>query len=412
MSQLEKVKNFLIYQTDRISVDEMAKKGMIEYINFSWKHILENLSSAEREKSEDENQFLRQNYIINFYSELATHKDEDGKIVGILTQLSDIHSLIKYKFKQPEFVNDKINCYHKMKKYIQSLRDMSYKFRDLANPNDSNAFKEFDEELISDFKMIARQLSRLDIQTNALLLLLAIYEKYMNKPIQLLDLMKLCEIFMFRIYYIGNWRSYSAQSTIYSLANRIYKGELNYNELLDEIKKMINQYCPKDRIRNLLSDTSKNWYDWGGLKYILYEYERKRCEEETGKTPKFEWEDLRERKKEDSIEHILPRTIIESSGKEVEYWITKFDDKSYEKNINRLGNLTLSTSKENSKLGNASFDKKKEIYKSSNWQIAQDIANDYEEWTEEYINEREQKLLDFAVERWGIDIIEANDYEH
>jgi len=297
-----------------------------------------------------------------------------------------------------------------MEEYIKSLSDMSSKLRDIVAPYDSMSFKEMNKLYKDELKMVAGQLNRLDIQSNSLILSVSIYEKFAKKPIELLELMKLCEIFVFRIYYIGNWRPYTAQSTIYSLTNRLYRGLINREDLIREMNNITEPYCPQDRMDQHLSNPNKNFYQWNGLRYLLYEYERKRCLEETGKKPAFEWEDLKGIKKEDSIEHILPQTIIEESGEELNYWTRRFDSEAYERNLNRLGNLTLST--RNSELGNNSFGKKKNIYKESSWQIERDIATDYKEWTEKEINQREQKLIDFAIERWRIQIEDDNeDYQ-
>ena len=398
LSQLEKVKNYLIYQTDRISLDDLSKKQMIDLINYSWKEILENLSKAGKSRNEDENQFLRLNYIINFYSDISSYNDEEGKKISINSQLSNIHNLIKNRFKNME--NDEKICYEEMRKYILSLKSMSLRFRDLVNPYDSFSFEEVDEKFIGDIKSVTSQLNRLEIQSNILVILLALYEKFSQQPSQLLDLMKLCEKFVFRIYYIAEYRLYSAQSKIYALANNVYNSNLTYYEIEKKLKEIIKEYCDEDEIEGNLIDPKYDYYDWNGLRYFLYEYERKRCEEETGKRPGFEWEDLKKMKKEDSIEHILPQTIKEESGKEIIYWISKFDLSTHSKNVKRLGNLTLST--RNSSLGNKGFDKKKEIYNISSWQIERDLAK-FEEWTIEQINARETELVKFAKNRWKIE---------
>ncbi len=41
LSQLEKVKNFLLYMTDNISDGDVSRKGLADVINSSWKQILE-----------------------------------------------------------------------------------------------------------------------------------------------------------------------------------------------------------------------------------------------------------------------------------------------------------------------------------------------------------------------------------
>ncbi|MFC1716447.1 DUF262 domain-containing protein [Candidatus Poribacteria bacterium] len=401
LSQLEKVKNFLIYHTDRISMDDPSRDQMIDQINYSWKQILENLSLAGKAKNEDENQFLRLNYVVNFYSTLSSFKDGAGKMVSINTQLADIHGLVKKRFKSLE--KSKKSCYEKMKLYIQSLKDMSFKFRDLVNPYGTKSFSEIevsDDSIIESLRTVTAQIDRLGIQSNIMALLMAIYNRYADNPNRLLELIKLCEKLVFRVYYIANKRSYTAQSTIYTLANKVNMGRLDHRQLIAEVYAIIEEYCPSESIGQYLADPKEDYYEWNGLRYFLYEYERKRCSEETGKRPAFEWDDLKQMRKEDSVEHILPQTIEDESGKKATYWTSRFKEEEHKKNLKRIGNLTLST--RNSSLGNKPFNKKQKIYKDSRWQIERDIAVDYTEWAEKDIATRVRKLIKFATERWGI----------
>ena len=392
LSQLEKVKNFLLYQTDRISWEDVSRNEMTNYINYSWKEILQNLSASDKSSNEDENQFLRINFITNFYSTLSTSKkDDEGKKISINSQLSDVQSLMKEHFKKNE--KDKEKCYKEIKEYISSLKNMSYKYKDLNRPYDSNSFKGVDKRYIESIIQAASQLDRLDIQSNILPMILASYERYEKEPLKLLEIMRLLEVLVFRIYYIASYRSHSAQSQLYTLANEVYNSRIDYSRMINVLKEIIRDYCSDNTMDSQLANPENN-YDWGGLLYFLYEYERKRCLEETKKRPAFEWEQLKKMKREDSIEHILPQ-----KGKAVPYWRKRFKGNAYDNNFDRLGNLTLST--RNSQLGNNGFDRKKLIYKNSRWQIERDIAG-YNDWTEKSITKREKELIEFAKQRWSI----------
>lgn len=88
----------------------------------------------------------------------------------------------------------------------------------------------------------------------------------------------------------------------------------------------------------------------------------------------------------------------------IEYWAERFDNKSHKDNLQRLGNLTLTTATENSKLSNRAFDEKKEIYKESVWQLNKEISN-YPVWTPDYIDKREEILIKYTKTRWGFNNI-------
>ncbi|MBF4475461.1 DUF262 domain-containing protein [Methanobacterium formicicum] len=394
LSQLEKVKNRLLFLTDRISETDSAKVDLTDYINKSWKIILENLSKTGKSKNEDENHFLRLNFIINFYSELKTYK-ENGKRIGINTQLSDIHKLVKEHFKILE-KTDKNECYHEIRNYVSSLRSTSFKYRDILAPYNGTAYQNLKNK--EELKLVSSQFGRLNIQSNVLTLLLSIYERFQTDAEELVRLMEVCEIFVFRLYYIGGWMSNTAQSKIYSLSNSIFHDELSSDEIYSSIKEILEGYIPKSEIENCLTNPKIDYYHWKGIRYFLYEYERIRCQEKTHKRPAFDWDDFKNMKKEDSVEHILPQTI---RGKtRINYWAGRFDPKKHEKNVKRIGNLTLTT--RNPELQNMTFPKKKLIYKDSSWEIEREIAK-YSDWTEKQIDEREQELINFAYSRWVID---------
>ena len=112
-NQTEKVKNLLMYMTNRVSNDPTSSSQLTKKINLSWREILQNMTKAGRFESEDENKFLRVNAIISFYSDLAAYIDDDDRKVSVNSQLADIHGLLKRKFKQME--KDRANL--KIKSY-------------------------------------------------------------------------------------------------------------------------------------------------------------------------------------------------------------------------------------------------------------------------------------------------------
>lgn len=135
LSELEKVKNLLMYMTNRVADDSNSSSQLTKKINFSWREILQNLAKAQKFESEDENQFLRVNAIISFYSDLVTYDDDDNKKVSINSQLADIHGLLKNRFKQMEKEKNiyRIKIYKEIEKYVDCLRATSYRFRDLPS---------------------------------------------------------------------------------------------------------------------------------------------------------------------------------------------------------------------------------------------------------------------------------------
>ena len=107
------------------------------------------------------------------------------------------------------------------------------------------------------------------------------------------------------------------------------------------------------------------------------------------------------------IEHIMPKTIKNSS------WDSYFEEElglknstarnDYHKNnLWRLGNLTLLNPISNPIVSNDPFSVKKESYKNDNANITSSLEN-YSEWNEKSINLRQENLAQFAKKIWNLD---------
>lgn len=101
-----------------------------------------------------------------------------------------------------------------------------------------------------------------------------------------------------------------------------------------------------------------------------------------------------------TVEHIMPQTLSKNWQDALgENW-----KEIHEKWVNRLANLTLTAY--NSKYQNSSFIKKRDVengYRDSGIRMNQRIAN-YEKWTIEELEERNQEMLDKATKIWPMAI--------
>lgn len=94
-------------------------------------------------------------------------------------------------------------------------------------------------------------------------------------------------------------------------------------------------------------DEVGDWYNWFGLKYLLYEYELHLSKQ---KPVLMDWVYLQKKDKQDSIEHILPQTPTQL------YW-NRWSKKEIDEAIHDIGNLVITF--DNSSYGNKGFDQKK-----------------------------------------------------
>lgn len=94
-----------------------------------------------------------------------------------------------------------------------------------------------------------------------------------------------------------------------------------------------------------------------------------------------------------NLEHILPQNATQSRWQH-------FDDEQIQALCHRIGNLALLRLKKNSEIGNAPFEKKKAVYKQSEFILTQKIADDAD-WTSETIDKRQKWLAQLALKTWS-----------
>ncbi len=91
-----------------------------------------------------------------------------------------------------------------------------------------------------------------------------------------------------------------------------------------------------------------------------------------------------------NLEHILPKTPGDQ-------WA--IDEDTALACQNKLGNLVLLQASKNVAVGNNSFDEKKSVYANSIIKITSQVA-EYDQWTVEQINDRQEKMAKLAVKTW------------
>ena len=394
LSELEKVKNFLLYLTGRVAGPGEPMRETSNYINTAWSHILKNLY-APGNKNMSEDQLLRVSAILMFYDELENIR-ENGKVIeSVNSQLGNQYRLIK-KHLTELLKLDKEKCHEEIKELVFHLEKLSEKYRDVKVPEDPNSFSDIADKVLKDrIKNACIRYDRMGSLASFLPLFLAIYYKYSSQPDVMADLFELMEKGIFIIYGLSDRRSNAAESTLYSMAYEVYNDRLKSDDVSGQVRDLVKDYS--DDARKALQG-DKSFYEWGWLKYFLYEYEIWRCKKISKGNPPITWQQLKKTDLKETIEHILPQTYPER----VPYWTSRFSQDEHKRNFNRIGNLNLTD--QNLELSNKAFDEKKELYKNSIWQIERDLTN-FEEWTEVSINKREEELVRFAQERWNIESV-------
>ena len=98
-----------------------------------------------------------------------------------------------------------------------------------------------------------------------------------------------------------------------------------------------------------------------------------------------------------TIEHILP----ESPGDD---WEEEFPVGIQDRNVNRIGNLTLLEAGLNREVGNASYDDKVGVYRRSRYALTRTVVETApQEWTPALLEKRQRELAARAVHIWRSD---------
>lgn len=164
-----------------------------------------------------------------------------------------------------------------------------------------------------------------------------------------------------------------------------------------------------DKFYNYIKDQHEKrdgFYSWNGLRYFLFEYELNLQDKANGNV-KLEWSDFNKRKKEDTIEHIYPKTPKDKCWTSV---FNKYTEKQRKIILHSLGNLVPLARSKNSELQNKCFDfKKKHTNKQGNevgffnGAYSEIEVSSFDDWTPKEILARGIDMLEFLEKRWDID---------
>ena len=399
LSQLEKVKNYLTYYAQ---VEEL--EFIVDRIKEDWPKILKNLSRAGVNSNDDENSFLRYCWIC-FHSK---NKNESYHVYEHLKKRFEVgeHSESKKEDLQ-RFLDFLLNCSN----YYVELFD-----------ND-NALEP------------VKQLRHHPQNASVMPLFLSIWEAFTTKEITNFtkeEILGLLEKINFRIYVCPDVtkRSDTHQGKFFDDARTLYKiishensgvVENEIENLITRLKDRINRECDiKTFVQSLTLDSEEDfdYGGWNGLEYFLANYEMHINEDSTVRLENiFPKPEKRGEKPDDrfSKEHLWGRKNREKINDRYEDEHEKW----------RLGNFALLEKGLNSKGNKRSLENKLDIYyegsRHTSLQMVWNLKGIFErahQFSDEKhsmrkknfyldlykkINDiREEKMVNFALNRWGI----------
>ena len=294
LTELEEVKNYLLYAASSFhDVGEDNKKEFAKSVNQAWANILKQLMAAELGSPEEENRMLRTHWLMQYDPQ---PKNWDGH--GSIRSRFDLRKYQGTHGTHAELLKE-------LREYVNGLRDASICFCDALNPDRSNAFDNFNGDIRSDIIRWNGKLVRIRVTATFLPLLMATRTQWPSEPEKYLEIVKLCELFAFRVYRAADKNSDYRQAALFKIAHEVAHG-MEFDDVVRQVKQEMNRGNTKSRFDDFTNiEKPMYWYKWKGLRYFLYEYEQHLALAK-GASPKVSWKEI---ESGESIEHVLPQTI-------------------------------------------------------------------------------------------------------
>ncbi|MFW6173332.1 MAG: DUF262 domain-containing protein, partial [Elusimicrobiota bacterium] len=382
LSEMEKVKNYMLYLSSKIDME--AATDLEEKINKVWASIFKRLMESDLSSIDSENQLLRTTWIMAYdYNYRQWHG----------------YSSIKNRFNLKEYRGKNDKLLEGIERYVEILHQSCIAYCDILAPNSDYAFNNFSDkpDVRKRLRKKAEKLERIGNRVPFLPLLMVARIKYSDDYKFLESLLDISEKYAFRIYRMQRNRSNTGQSNLFKQGFNLFRGRVSKKFVLRHIQRTLLYYSPEDSYKSFFSEIGKNWYNFYGLKYFLYEYEDMLSK---GKGVQLPWDYLVKKDKKESIEHVLPQSP------ERAYWQARWNEEEIETYMHDIGNLTLTF--DNSVYSNKSFSEKKgnpgeeNCYLTSNLFQEKELGR-YEDWTIKELRERRKKIIAWAIKRWGVD---------
>ncbi|TFH43043.1 MAG: DUF262 domain-containing protein, partial [ANME-2 cluster archaeon] len=323
LSNLELLKNRLIYLTTLIDEGESARRKLRNDINETWKTIYEYLGK-NKDNPLDDDDFLRNHWIMYF--------KYDRKQSAAYAKF-----LLNEKFTSKNALNGELRI-SEIKDYIDSLSKSIKSWFYLYNPE----FSAYDDET----KEWLQKLNRLGMSAFPPLLMAGMTKCSEDN---ILSLLKSTEKFIFLVFRLYHRPSNTKNSDFYRLANSFYfeVDGTNIDAVIQNIEWMTNGrdgenhgWFSLEKFKHYISDKydkEEGYYSWNGLRYFLYEYELSLQDRASG-NQKVSWVDFNKRKKEETIEHIYPQTPKDDCWN---FGFSSYTEKGKKRILHSLGNLVL-----------------------------------------------------------------------
>ena len=256
LSDLDKVKNYLIYLTHRLNEKLIAKE-----INKKFGEIFTELMGIENYSiTRIENQFLKHCYIV-YTGDNKDLSDIPKKIKQSLIKQREIFS------KKNLFDNDSEQRLKKLKEikdFNSFLHKSSQHYANILNQS-------FENQEINNSLFRLETLGKIE---TFLPLYLAILSNKKYKTEFLISINEILEAFTIRVFIFGNKRGNTGNSVLFDLAYKVFTNKLNFTDLKKELRNVIEKNSSNlDLKRQIVNYNAYQNISQNAIKLILLDYE-------------------------------------------------------------------------------------------------------------------------------------------
>ena len=372
LTNLEKTKSFLMH---KIYLTKDKPNSLLKSIHDRFGEIYRLLE--EMENKIDEDSILQYHFIAYLdWSYSQKSKDYQNYVQKVKDKINNMIKSPESKSKVPDFINE----------YTIGLKE-------------SFAIV---KKIVSDKNPYLRDLFILDRISIFFPLVIKTYKSdIIAQKTDFYEVIRLLEIFSFRVYGIGRKPSYTARDKLFTLA-RDFKGD--FEKLKVELKEIIIKHVDEKQLtENLnspflykdLNTRERNYLFWKYENY-LREYEQPRAssmseEAFTTKDPRLKL----------TIEHIASQTPKVTTE---ETMLPEITEEFKEKYLHSIGNITFDPNSANASKGNQDVKiKNSKYFVKAPFKTQNELADFIEKgkWTAKSIENRAGKIVNFAKDYWN-----------
>lgn len=396
LSYLDKTKSWAIYYCDRNITNHEEIHSIIENINLQYSTIIKT-----------SNKISNNTFLYDTEGDLKDEFNDDGIQRYHYVYFDKDKGAAENQLYHSRYYNTLLENFKKYRdsdlrkyiyRYFSSLKDAFTSFEMFLNEVD------FREEFV--------KIIYFNKLSYVYPLICALYSKILNNNDKK-RFLNIVEILLFRVYAIGGRGS---RIELYNIANDYFNENLKFEDLLNRIKKFIEDNQNENQfLINLLNPNPSHY----STRYFFIEYENY-LRDIRGEIPIsfLEYIDTHE------IEHIIASDFTKSNDK-----LSKSDTDlesltEADQFINQIGNMTLAPKGWNASWGCSTYKQKaflidveNEIrsevckkypyasYETSSLWVQKDLtikyAPRYQQFTKTIINKRYEDIKEFAIKRWS-----------